>query len=273
MGKETVQEIKPKGLTRREFLTRAGAAALGMAAGALLPDSPEKAKAGAPVGEVQYKYKAFVPRAFKDISGQKLEEAERPPWPAEFGAPERGVILFNRGVEKGVKIGDQQLFENLMYLRKKYGRPDLKLEIYFYDSVAQKNILSGTNPYDLEHMGISNYDLWASRVPVYNDQGDFIETKIYPPTFKPTGVWNFKLGNDGGLEFHISLPELREGGSNPAKEQIVQTSILLATQDLRKIFMADESGRPNPSIVFDNSDLSTHPEVRRGQPPLLIIMK
>lgn len=34
------QETKPKGLTRREFLKAAGAAALGTAAGLVLPDAP-----------------------------------------------------------------------------------------------------------------------------------------------------------------------------------------------------------------------------------------
>lgn len=38
MGKETVQESKPKGLTRREFLKAGVAAAAGIAAGLILPD-------------------------------------------------------------------------------------------------------------------------------------------------------------------------------------------------------------------------------------------
>lgn len=38
MNKEVVQETKPKGLTRREFLRRAEAVALGTAAGLVLPD-------------------------------------------------------------------------------------------------------------------------------------------------------------------------------------------------------------------------------------------
>lgn len=209
--------------------------------------------------------RVFIPNVSKEY---------RELWPAEFGAPERGVVLFNKGVEKGVKIEDQELFENLMYFREKYGRPDLKLKIYFYDSIAQLNIQSGTDPYDREHLGLSLYDFWAtSQVPIFDEQGNYVESRTYPPTFKIYGFRRFKLGDDGSLEFHISLPELREGGSNPTPEQIGALSLRLTQNDLWHIFMSHEAGRVSTDKPMDQTDVKNHRVTKGPHSALSIIIK
>lgn len=157
------------------------------------------------VGEVQYKYKAFVPRVLKDVSQAELDAAERPPlYLREFGAPERGVIMRNK-VEQGganpawVEMGDSELFEDMMYLRGIYGAKDedgkpLKLEITFYSSYL---LLQRDRNRSLRSIPptVIYWDNWAGDPGIYQN-----------------GIQEFHYREaDKTLEFRITLPETLPG--------------------------------------------------------------
>lgn len=207
-----------------------------------IPDAP----VGAPT------YRVLLPRVLKDISGQKLEEAERPLWPAEFGAPERGVIMRNK-VEQGgrnpawVEMGDQELFNNLLYLRGTYGRPDLKLEITFYSSVDLLLRDPNAPRYIAEnYRGVLIYDSWAG------GNGTFQNGSIL---FKNTE-------SDRTLHFYITLPEVYKS-KVPTQRELELLHLFFVNDIGERIFSSNENGRSNlPYPISPGSpvaqDLDTH---------------
>lgn len=185
-------------------------------------------------------------------------------WPAEFGAPERGVTLFNRGIQKGVKIGDQQLFENLLYLRQKYGRPDLKLEIYFYDSVVQMN-LSGVSA-SLQRERIP-YSFWAKNIRILDEEGNFLYIKSYPDTTKD-GIIRFDVRRDTILRIHASLPELLPGVTLDGF-QMGEIEAGMSNEIIEDVILLNGDGQPSVPIIYPDTevarDFSTHQAVIRSQ--------
>lgn len=184
--------LNNKGITRRDFLRRAGAAAIGAVAGALLPDSPSKARADgsvpdAPVTEVKYTHRVSLPRVLKDISGQKLDEAERPLWPERFGefAPYNFEIV-NKGNTAGVNIGKQELLDNLRRRLVEWGNaPEVPRRVVVYESINQlfaKSDILRRNPPSV-HPG----------------------TNLLGPS-----EWRITKVPDGSLRLDISLPGIKD---------------------------------------------------------------
>lgn len=228
------KEPKPKGLTRREFL-KAGAVVAGAAAGLVLPDSPERAGAEAP------KYKVFIPQVNKEYK-------ENPYLTREFGAPERGVIMRNK-VEQGggnpayVEMGDQELFNNMLYLREQYGRPDLKLEITFYSS---KNLLlrdpQAPRWIQENYRGVLNYDSWAG------GNGTFHNGSIL-----------FKYDEEQKtLRFYTTLPETFKG-MIPTNQELNRIHTFFLSS-IRGKFLAHEDGRSHVEDTPQTAeDFRNHP--------------
>lgn len=138
MNPKEQEQSKPKGVTRREFLKKAGVAALSTAAGLVLPDSLKNTRADAPVEPV-YTKRVFVPRVLKDISGLTLSEAEKPLWPdkiGEFGP--YNVEIVNRGITAGVETMDQELLDNLIRRMREWAiAPEVPRRVIVYEDYVQ----------------------------------------------------------------------------------------------------------------------------------------
>lgn len=233
------------GITRRQFLKVAGAAVVGAVGGFWLPDSSKKTASADGSPQANHN-KVFLPIVAKDF-----REPETPLYLREFGAPDRGVVMRNR-IEQGggnpayVEMGDQELFNNMLYLRETYGRPDLKLEITFYSSwdLLMRNVKY--NP-SMPTRALL-WDSWAGRTG----------------TFKETGVQVFVYREqDETLEFHISLPEVNPGRI-PTEQEIKRMHNGFIDEFTRFTVLTKEDGQTTvPSIdrVMGN-DFSSHPRLR-----------
>lgn len=154
---------------------------------------PENTQASEPV----LTKRVFVPLVTK-------EHRENPYLTREFGAPERGVIMRNK-VEQGggnpahVEMGDQELFENMMYLRERWGRPDLKVEVTFYSSWDLLDRTPGRPDYDPRNRSTFGLVPWESYA---GSNG----------TFRTGGAVLFRYREaDKTIERHIVLPEVLPG--------------------------------------------------------------
>lgn len=155
--------------------------------------------------------------------------------------PDARLVLFNRGKERGVKQGE--LFDNLVGFRQLFGKPDLPLELYFYDSGEQMRRESSI-PVMFWGRGYSTaypYGFWASTVNVYDDQGNRIETRQFPPTFEALGQVQSYLRDGRVMEVHLALPTPLPG-MTPDPLQIDQVERISQSEVFLSIFSLDENG-------------------------------
>lgn len=237
---------KSKGLTRREFLKKAGIAAVGTAAGLALPDTLKKlAKADS---SAPPKFRVLLPQVTNKYQEAPLRFLR------EFGAPERGVIMKNK-VEQGggnhtyVEMGDQELFNNMLYLRDTYGRPGLKLDITFY---ATSELLQRLSPVPYDYPNTTQlipYDSWAGA----------------SGTFRTYGQRRFRFRpEDKTLEFHINLPEPKPG-KIPTEYGVNQIHRGFMDEFTRFVILTKEDGKTTLSSGIDREigrDFDDHPQLR-----------
>lgn len=192
-------------------------------------------------GEPVLKNRVFMPRVLKDVTQKVLDDAERPPvYLREFGAPERGVIMRNKLEQGGrnltyVEMGDQELFENMMYLRETYGRPDLKLSITFYSSrlLWERNRSGGK-------VTVIYWDNWAGDPGIYRN-----------------GVQEFYYREaDRTLDFRITLPETLPG--KISTEDSVNKMHFDFTGLILRAALSQEDGKQ--TAAYQNSGYREKPE-------------
>lgn len=187
-------------------------------------------------GEFRPTHRLYLPKVEKNHSEAPLRFLTR------IERPESRLVLFNRGKERGVHPGE--LFDNLVGFRQLFGKPDLPLEIYFYDSGEQMRRESGI-PVMFWGRGYSTaypYGFWASTVNVYDDQGNRIETRQFPPTFEALGQVQSYLRDGRVMEVHLALPTPLPG-ITPDPLQIDQIERKSNSEIFSKIFTLDEEGK------------------------------
>lgn len=186
--------------------------------------------------EVEFKptHTLYLPKVDKNHSEAPLRFLNR------IERPDAKLTIFNRGKERGVKQGE--LFDNLVGFRR-FGRPDLPMEVYFYDSAAQLREQSGVPANRFRAIDFPPYDFWARTVNVYDDQGNRIETRQFPPTFESNGMNVFYLRDGQVIEVHVALPTPLPGTQvDPLQVDQVERDFQLKV--MAHVFSLDENGDP-----------------------------
>lgn len=208
-----------------------------------------------------------MPAMFKGAArppyqAQEVKEPETPLYLREFGAPERGVVMRNK-VEQGggnlayVEMGDPELWNNLMYLRETYGRPDLKLKITFYSSWRNFYGDPSVPPYRQgENAFVLYWDNWAGDPGIYKNG---------------MRVFGYQEA-DKTLDFRIVLAETLPG-KVPTEDSLNRMHRDFMN-DFRSVFLSQENGKLTPGFGLRDSpeelDMSNHPVVvttRSGAAP------